>query len=98
MPKGNRTIDHKPGMKSPGAEIVDFRSRQIRGATTFGSAPPAVKLAAPVIKSESVDTLTGSSSLSGGPDKARRHGPVSLSDGTQITFVTAGQFTVVETV
>jgi hypothetical protein len=101
MPKGGRTIDREPGMKSPSAEIVDFRSRQISGATTtVGSVPLAVSLAAAVIRSESGDTLTGSRSLSAEPDKARHHRreTVSLSDGTQITFATAGQFTVVETV
>jgi hypothetical protein len=101
MPKGNRTIDREAGLKLPGAEIVDFRSRQIRSATTiFGLVPPAASRATPLIKSASGDTLAASNRVPAEPDKACRHGreTVSLSDGTQITFVTAGQFTVVETV
>jgi len=80
--------------------VVDFpRERIARATTTSWQRPSEAASATLFLKPGNDATLSGSRSPPTEPAATRRHArrTVSLSDGTQITFVTAGQFAVVET-
>jgi hypothetical protein len=79
------------------AGLVDTRPRRIPGATiTSGPGVPDIDLNAFFARSVSGVTVTGAAPVM--PVSANRpiEGTVSLSDGTRITFATAGQFDIVE--
>ena len=82
------------------AELDDSRPGRIRGATiTSWNGPPEIDLAALFARPSGEASVTGSGRATDTTDpNPVAPGTVRLSDGTQITFATAGQFTVIETV
>ena len=94
------TIIRQPAAEDVTAELDDARPGRIRGATiTSWNGPPEVDLAALFARPSGGASVTGSGQATKTPEtKPATPGIVQLSDGTQITFATAGQFTVIETV
>ncbi len=97
MRKASRTLGPYPHAHD--AELKDARPGRIHGATiTSWNGPPEVDLAA-LFAGSSGTTVSGSGQPNDPMESAvPEAGVVRLSDGTQITFATAGQFTVLETV
>ena len=78
------------------ASLADMRPRRIPGATiTSGPGVPDIDLEAFFARTASGATVTGASMAMPMPANRRVEGTVSLSDGTRITFATAGQFDIV---
>ena len=93
-------ITRQPPADRVTADLDDARPGRIRGATiTSWNGPPEVDLAALFARPSGQASVTGSGQVTVTADpKPAEPGIVQLSDGTQITFATAGQFTVIETV
>jgi hypothetical protein len=78
------------------AGLVDTRPRRIPGATiTSGPGVPNIDLDAFFARAASGPTVTGANPGMPVPANQTVNGTVSLSDGTRITFATAGQFEIV---
>jgi len=79
------------------AGVVDTRPRRIPSATiTAGPRTPDIDLEAFFARSGTGATVTGAVPALPMPANRPVEGTVSLSDGTRITFATAGQFDIVE--
>jgi hypothetical protein len=98
MRKASTSLRTRPGKTE--ADLSDARPGRIQGATiTSWTGPPEIDLGALFAKPAG-DATVGGGGQRIEPIEAVQSGSgtVRLSDGTQITFATAGQFTVVETV
>ena len=97
MRKANTILSTRPG--EPATDLTDARPGRIQGATiTSWNGPPEIDLAALFARPTGEATIAGGGQRIEPIEAAPPSGTVHLADGTQITFATAGQFTVVETV
>lgn len=79
------------------ADLVDTGPRRIHGATiTSWPGSPDVDLDAFFARPASGATVTGAIVAKTPQADSYIYGTISLSDGTRITFATAGQFDIVE--
>jgi hypothetical protein len=109
MRKISKTLAARTGSNAVDSDLRDLRPGRIGGSTvTARPAPDPVNLTALFARGAAGATIYGSAmaadtgaggAVAGhGPAGSQRTGAVALSDGTQITFTTAGQFTVIDLV
>jgi hypothetical protein len=98
MRKLSKARDAVRKARAVDVELHDTRPRRIQGSTiTSWPAPIDAELLLVLGKPLGGATIAGASAGSGSPESSASR-TVSLSDGTCITFTTAGQFSVLQTV